>query len=126
MYKFYYKLSVLLLAILFINSCTKDNYIQTDVLSELNEELSVRAPSGFDEGTCIVDGKAGIVCFASCGNTCTEAHDCKPIADSPINAHHYFTQHEIDNWLNIDYKQNRPFMLHMWEIGYFNHPDSIR
>jgi hypothetical protein len=109
-------------------SCTKDSSWNSNDSFELNQAIELRAEGGGkDERGCITaDDKAGIECFSSVGNSCKKIHACKALSSSSINAEHFFTPAELNNWMNVDYRENRPFMIHMWEIGYFNHPDSIR
>ena len=114
------------LVILLFISCSKENTISLNELNALGDEVALTNLKGYDEKACISDdGKAGITCFRSVGRTCRKASECTGVL-SMSNASRFFTPTELNNWLNVDYKQNRAFMLHMWENGYFIHPDSIQ
>jgi hypothetical protein len=110
---------------IFICSCVKQADLETQNSHDssiLFQELKHK-----DESACITeDNKAGILCFASLGNTCKKIIPCTPVSSTAINAEQFFTQQELNDWMNTDYRNNTPFMIHMWEIGYFVHPDSIQ
>ena len=117
-----------LIAVLCFNlvSCTKEDQYFNDELNMKYSETELRVDSKRkDERACIVDNKAGIECFVSVGNTCKKLHACTPVSSEIFKAEQFFTPSELNDWLNTDYRQNRPFMLHMWEMGYFIHPDSL-
>jgi hypothetical protein len=118
---------VLTLLIFTFASCSKGDFTITDSLRIDNNRLESRSDdAGKDEHACITsDNKAGIRCFTSVGNSCKKLHECIAVTSSVINAGQFFTQSELDDWMNTNYRENRPFMIHMWEIGYFVHPDSI-
>lgn len=122
-----YNCFLVLFLITFFSACTND-YVYEDILEDNNQivESRIDAAGGKDEKACMIDGKPGILCEVSVGNTCKKLHGCEPLTSAEINASHFFTASELNNWMNTDYRNNRPFMIHMWEIGYFVHPDSLR
>jgi hypothetical protein len=112
-------------------SCTDEDLILTNESDSNYTQQTVETrldpnKSGKDEQACIVNNKAGIKCFESVGNSCKKIHACEAVTSSAINAGQFFSESELNNWMSTNYRQNRPFMIHMWEIGYFVHPDSIR
>lgn len=76
-----------------------------------------------DEIACTVDGRWGIKCYVSIGNTCKKTHDCTSV--SKLGGEQFFTPSELQNFGEVDYKSNRDFMIHMWKIGWFHHPDEL-
>ena len=108
-------------------SCTNtDLILDSDNTKQTVETRLDPNKSGKEELACIINGKAGIKCQEGISKTCKKIHGCEAVSNPAINAEHFFTESELNNWMTTNYRQNRPFMIHMWEIGYFVHPDSIR
>ena len=98
-------------------SCTKDpDFIDDD------SPITFRAGRSYDEMACIVDNKSGIKCFESIGKTCRKEKGCTPVL--ALGAEQYFTSQELAAWPNINLDDNIAFKYHMWEIGWFIHPDE--
>lgn len=112
------------LVLLIMASCTRDEFDLNNSKGYNDELFSRSAGSGYDAFACSVNDKMGILCQRTVGSTCKKEKSCESVM--MLGGEDYFTPQELNDFLNVDFKQNRPFMIHMWEIGVFNHPDSIQ
>ena len=108
-------------------SCTKENIAEEYQIGihQTDNDVSLRGPKPKKraESACQIDNQSGIECIGSPGYECKRIKPCAAISDFRVAD--FFTLAELSNWSNIDYKENRKFMLHMWEIGWFHHPNDI-
>jgi|AntRauTorckE5430_2_1112549.scaffolds.fasta_scaffold52797_2 hypothetical protein len=101
-----------------ISSAQKKSAANTD---EINVSSAVAKRK--DEYACIKDGKSGIKCVFSSGNSCKKTKSCTSVKS--LGAEQFFTEAELQDFGNVDYRSNEEFMLHMWEIGWFYHPNDL-
>lgn len=119
-------MSILLLA---NQSCEKDSdgyllEVSQNLTDDSDGDLTKAAAKRRDEFACITSNReAGIKCVSSSGKSCKKKKACTAV--SSINAAQFFTEAELADFENVDLRSNRDFMLHMWEIGWFYHPDEI-
>ncbi|MEM8524752.1 MAG: hypothetical protein AAGG68_08910 [Bacteroidota bacterium] len=91
--------------LLFAFSKGSDSSGQYD--SFINDKVEEKAPKpGFAGTVCTVNGKAGIQCSTGTGK-CKE-HDCEAV--KMVILRKYFSDQEIDNWLDIDLSSRKSFL----------------
>ena len=81
------------------------------------------------EITCKVDGEtqvSGIKCVTGFGNTCKKLKPCTAVTNiGDGTGLTYFSPEELENWLDLDVKENKEFMEYMWQNDWFEHPDEV-
>ncbi len=110
-----------------LSSCDKaTETIQPQPIKERQLKADERRYEG---GTCQISVGAttvtGFHCVRGLGSSCKKLHPCTVAANISPDIAAFFTQEELDNWLNVDLTQKgREFEIAMWEAGWFYHPDG--
>ena len=113
------------LGLLFFTSCEKETFPHQLKNQELHSTIETRA-KGYVAKACTTDDdprQAGVACVRGSQGSCQNSQGCTAIGS--LGADDYFSVEELSNWHEVNYEDNYDFMLHMYEIDWFIHPDDL-